>query len=110
MVFITSTNGTCETTTLNRSGQVGDGAHEQTSGRAALDGDALARAVLVGHQMLGAGDEVGEGVHLVHHAAGIMPGFAHLAAAANVNVGHDHAPVKERKTRRAESIGSVRSV
>src|SRR5262249_26246213 len=84
--------------------QVGDSSHEQTSSGAASDPDPVARAVLFCYQMLGAGNEVSEGIHLVHHAAGIMPGLAHLAAATNVNVGHDHTAVEQRETQRAEGV------
>ncbi len=46
--------------------QVGDRAHEQAAGAAALDGDARRVAVAVLGQVLGGGDEVGEGVALLH--------------------------------------------
>ena len=54
--------------------------------------------------MLGAGDEIGEGVHLAMHAAGIVPGLAEFAAAADVGDGEDHAAVEQ-----TEAIGAERN-
>src|SRR5262249_41993774 len=89
---------------------VGDCAHQQAARGAAFDDDAVARAVLGGDEVLGAGDEVGEGVQLVHHAAGVVPGFAHFAAAADVHEGHDYAAVEERNARGAESDWKAETV
>ncbi len=47
------------------------------------------------------GSEIGEGVEFVAHAAGVVPGFAELTAAANVRDGEDDAAVEK-----AEAIGT----
>ena len=51
-------------------------------------------------QMLDGGDEVGEGVALHQHLAGIVPGLAEVAAAADVRVGHHDAAIEQ-----AEAVG-----
>ena len=48
--------------------------------------------------MFRTGDEVGESIYLVHHAAGVAPGFAQLAATANVRDGENHAAIEQRQT------------
>src|SRR5579863_9043072 len=52
--------------------------------------------------MFGGRDEIGEGVALMAHAAGIVPGFAEFAAAANVSYGIDDATVEQAKAIRTE--------
>ncbi len=74
---------------------VDDRAHQQTAGRAALDGHARRVAVARRGQMLDGGDEVGEGVALDEHLAGVVPRLAQVAAAADVRVGHDHAAIEQ---------------
>ena len=54
----------------------------------------LAR-VFPGDEMLGGGDEIGEGVLLLHHPPVVVPLLAHLAAAADVGHGEDHAAVDQ---------------
>ena len=104
IVFITSTNGTCATTALNRSGpHVDHRAHQQAAGAAALDHQPVGRGVAVLDQVLGAVDEVGEGVHLLHHPALLAPVLAQLAAAADVGDRVD------RRRGRAGSGGSTRT-
>ena len=56
-------------------------------------------------QLLGGGDEVGEGVALELHLAGVVPGVAELATAADMGVGHDDAAVEQREARWAEADG-----
>ena len=80
---------------------VGDRAHQQAAGRAAFDGHARGVAVAGGGQVLDGGDEVSEGVALDQHLAGVVPGLAQVAAAADVRVGHDHAAIEQ-----AEPIGA----
>ena len=58
-------------------------------------------AVARGGQVLHGGDEVGEGVALDQHLAGVVPGLAQVAAAANVRVGHDHSAIEQ-----AEPVGA----
>ena len=81
--------------------QVGDGAHQQAAGRAAFDGDARGVAVAGGGEVLDGGDEVGEGVALDEHFAGVVPGLAEVAAAADVRIGHDDAAIEQ-----AEAVGA----
>ncbi len=45
--------------------------------------------------MLGAGDEVGKGIHLLHHATSIAPGLAQLATATNVRDHENNAAIKQ---------------
>src|SRR5258708_3349120 len=52
--------------------------------------------------MFGGGDEIGECVLLLPHAAGIVPGFAKFSAAANVGHSIDHAAIKQAQTVRTE--------
>src|SRR5205807_3282245 len=72
--------------------QIGDCTHQQAAGRATFNGNLVAGAVVVGHQKFRAVDKVGEGVHLVHHASGVMPGLAQVTTTPDVNVGHHYTP------------------
>ncbi len=56
-------------------------------------------------EVLDGGDEVGEGVALLHEAAGIVPGLAHVAAAADVRVGHDDAAIEQAEAVAVEADG-----
>jgi len=47
------------------------------------------------------GNEIGEGVEFIAHAASVVPGLAEFAAAANVRDGEDDAAVEK-----AEAIGT----
>src|SRR5262249_62160585 len=71
-------------------------AHEKAPGGTALDHDAILRRPAVLLELLAAGDEIGEGVHLVRHAARLVPGLAEIAAAADVRHREDDAAVEER--------------
>ena len=77
--------------------QVGDGAHEHAAGGAAQSDDVPGRAVAVLDEVLGAGDEVGEGVYFLLLAPVLEPTPALLRAAAHVGHGPDEAAVDERK-------------
>ena len=90
--------------------QIGDSAHQQPAGRSAFDCNLAARAVFIGHQVLGAIDEVSEGVHLVHHAPGIMPGLAQIAAAADMRVSHHYSAIEQREPAGAEGDGKNESI
>src|SRR5258706_7784560 len=89
------------------------GAHEEAAGASAFDGQAVLGAVPVGDQVLGAGDEVGESVFLVHHAAIVVPSFAQFAATTNVSDGGDYATIDHAEHVRVEedvvgdSAGSI---
>ena len=83
---------------------VGDRAHQQAARARALNADLAALAVACRQQVLGRVDEVGKGVALGHHLAGIVPGLAHLAAAADMRDGRDHAAVQQGQIQRAEHI------
>jgi hypothetical protein len=83
--------------------QVNDGTHEQAAGAAALDGDAARLAVAVAGEVFDGCDEVGEGVPLLHQAAGIVPRLAHVAAAADVRVGEDDTTIKQAEAVAVES-------
>ena len=53
-------------------------------------------AIAFRDEVFGDSDEVGEGVPLLHHASGIVPGLAHIAAAANV---------RDRRSQRRDRAG-----
>ena len=53
-------------------------------------------------QELRAGDEVGEGVHLLHHPPVVVPGLAQVAPAADVGDGHHEAAVEQGQAVRGE--------
>ena len=68
------------------------------------------RRVAVLHEILGAIDEVGERVQLLHHPALFPPFLAHLAAAADVCVGEDDAAIEQAQAIRRERRRSRRAV
>src|SRR6185437_9893967 len=51
------------------------------------------------------GDEIGKGVALVHETSGVVPGLAHVSAAADVSVGEDESTVEETEAVAAEGDG-----
>src|SRR5258708_23283344 len=53
-------------------------------------------------EIFGGGDEVGEGGFLVHHAAGIVPGLAEFAAAADVGHCGDGSAIDNTENIRVE--------
>ena len=55
-----------------------------------------------GHEVVGGGDEIGEGVHLLAHPAGVVPGPAHLAPAPDVGHREGHAAIEEAQPVRGE--------
>lgn len=72
-------------------------ADEQAAG-AAAHGDQPLRLRAAGIDEMSCDvDEVGEGVPLLQLLAVVVPGAAHLAAAAHVRHDEDHAPVHERE-------------
>ena len=92
MVFITSTKRHADYGRLEKiRPHVENRAHQETASAAAFDDQAIFRAVSALDQIFGARDEVGKGGLLVHHAAGIVPGLAHLAATANVRHRDHHS-------------------
>src|ERR1700674_5198000 len=52
--------------------------------------------------MLRGSDKIGEGIALVLHAAGIVPGFPEFTAAANVGDRKDDAAIQKAQTIRTE--------
>ena len=74
---------------------VGDGAHEQAAGAAAFDGDASGVAVARAVRASVTAMKSVKVLRLVLHFAGVVPGVAELAAAANVGVGHDDAAIEQ---------------
>ena len=96
MVFITSTNGTCESDRAKKVWpQIRDRAHQQATSGAAFDGDARWVAVTSCGQVFDCSDEIGEGIPLHEHLAGIVPRLAEIAAAANMRIGNDHAAIEQ---------------
>ena len=89
---------------------VGDRAHQEPARAAALDDEPVAAAVLPGQEELGGGDEVGEGVLLLHQAPVVVPRLAHLAAAPDVGHGEDDAAVEEAHPVRGEGDGQGEAV
>src|SRR5882762_3207211 len=75
-------------------------AHEQAASASALNGQTILGAVPMRDQILGAGNEVGKCIFLVHHAPVVVPGFAQLAATANVRVRDGDTAVDQ-----AEKVG-----
>jgi len=87
--------------------------HQQAASTATFDAELIGRGITLGDQVLGAGDEVGEGVHLLLQLAVITPSFAHVAAATNVSDGIDIAAVEQTDSSAAEAGGdgdAVRAV
>ena len=63
---------------------------------------AVFRRVFLVDQVLGCGNEVGEGVLLDHHLARVVPLLAHLSAAADVRDAEDHTAIQEAQPVRRE--------
>lgn len=82
---------------------VDDGAHQQAAGAAALDDEAVRARPFFAHQVVGAVDEVIEGVFLLHQHAVFMPRFAHVRAAADVRLGIDDAPIQQAQAGQAKA-------
>ncbi len=72
---------------------------EQSARRAAYDGKFLRGCESFLDKMLGAGDEIGKCIFLVHHLAVFVPITSHVCAAANVSDGENESTVKEREAR-----------
>jgi len=84
---------------------VDDGAHEQASGRTTFDGHTRGVAEARGGEVLDGGDEVSEGIALDEHFAGVVPGLAEIAAAADVRIGHNDAAIEKAEAVGAEADG-----
>ena len=105
IVLSTSTNGTWEHRGAEQiRSQVDHRAQQQAARAAALDHEALGSRVASRRQVLGAGDEVGERVRLVQHPPLVVPGLAHLAAAAHVRDRDDDAAIEEAEARFEENV------
>ena len=93
--------------------QVEHRAHQQATGAAATDGQAVGSRDTLGDQVFGTGDEVAEGVVLVLLLAGAVPGFAQFAAATHMGDGKGHAALQQAQARVREprveafAIGAV---
>ena len=93
---------------------VDDGAHQQAACRSALDHEPVGGRVLVLHEIVRDVDEVGKGVHLLHHAPGFAPLFAQLSATADAGEREDESTIKQRDARGRKrgvdrrAVGSVR--
>ena len=83
------------------------GTHEQPAIRAAPDHHSLGRGDLRRDEPLGRGDEVVEDVLLVAQHAGLVPGLAQLAAAAQRRQGEDAAVLDEDQRAIAASVLSL---
>ena len=90
--------------------KIGDRAHKEAAGTAALDDEFAVRGEAPSDEILGAGDEIGERVHFSVHAASIMPGLAEFAAAANVSDGEDDAAIEEAEPVGTEGHGHRKAV
>ena len=108
IVLITSTNGTCATTALNRSGRM---LVTAPISRPPAEPPSIIRrsrdVYLFLIEIVGDVDEVGEGVHLLHHAAGVAPRLAELAAAANARLRVDEAAVEKARAGSTRTSGSI---
>src|SRR4029077_3440788 len=63
-----------------------------------------------GDQVFGAGDEIRESIHLLHHAAVVMPWLAHVAATADVRQCNHHATLEARQPARREVHGQDEAI
>src|SRR5258708_26143494 len=82
--------------------KIADRAHQQATRTAAFDDEPLAICVARCDEMFRGRDEIGEGVALIAHAPGIVPGLAEFAASADVRDSEDDAAVEEAETIRIE--------
>ncbi len=80
-----------------------DRADEEAAVRAPGDGQPVRRGVLLLDEILGRGDEIVEDVLFLVEHAGLVPGLAVLAAAAQVGLGEDAAVLQEDDVGRAEA-------
>ena len=61
-----------------------------------------------GEEMIGGGNEIGKGVHLQMHFAGIVPGFAEFTAPANVGDSVNQAAIEKAQAVGTEDTGMER--
>jgi len=66
--------------------------------------------VIFRDEMVGGSDEIGEGVELVVHAPGVMPGLAEFAATADMGDGKDDAAIEKADMIGAEGNGHGEAV
>ena len=74
-------------------------ADEHAAGGAADEGDVAGRRELLVGELVGDGDEVGEGALLREELGGLVPRLAQVAAAADVRRRHDEAEVGVERVR-----------
>jgi len=82
--------------------EIRDGAHEEAASAPAFDGEVFFGGVTLGDEVFSGGDEVGESVELLFHAAGVVPSLAEFTPATNMGIGIDDAAVEETQTVGAE--------
>ena len=93
--------------------QVGDRAHEKAPRAPALDDEPVGRGPFLRHHVLRGGDEVGEGVQLLHHPPLVVPGLAHLASSAHMGEGDREPAVQQAHAvggeadRQGEPVGPI---
>ena len=87
---------------------IADCSDEEAAGGSALDGQVLGRGVTALDQMLGAGDEVQEGVLLLQVLAVLIPNPAHLAAPPNVSL-QGKGEIQEAHCRLSQGEGAIPS-
>jgi len=78
-------------------GSVGHRSDEEPPGGPAAPGQRIRTGDALCHEVPCAGDEVTERVGLVFHPPVLVPRPTHLAPAAHVCHGEDHAPVEQRE-------------
>ena len=82
--------------------QVGDRAHQQSTGAAAFNRHALRIAISIRRKVLDDRDEVRKGVHLLHQPSRIVPWLAHVSAAADMCVRDHDTAIKQAQSVSAE--------
>src|SRR6185437_16976352 len=82
-----------------------DRAHEQAAGAATFGRYSRGISVTLVEQVMRGGNEIGEGVALVHETSGVVPGLANVSAAADVGVGEDESAIEEAEAVAAEGDG-----
>jgi hypothetical protein len=83
--------------------QVDHGAHQEAAGAAPAGDELRGRGPALAHQGIGAGDEVGEAVHLARQLAVQVPASPQVAATAHMRHGEDHAAVQQAQQRGVEA-------
>ena len=92
---------------------VGDGTHQHAASGTALRDDAVMAGEPFRDEMVGRGDEIGEGVLLLQALAVFVPVIAFVLAAANMGDGIDEAAIGEGQAigveacRNGDAIGAI---